>query len=108
MYNILYVELNRKSENVNLEVRAMNKKVVGIFVGIVIVISSTVYGEALNIDFCDKLQQVLENQLLEGVDLGEFQFFLELFQPNDMDLNGKIYVDVMKIPIANVVGLSGT
>ncbi len=80
--------------------------VLGVLVGIVTVVPSGMYGEALNIDFCDKLQQVLENQLLEGADLGEFQFFLDMFQPNNMDLNGKIYVNVKTIPIPNVVGLS--
>lgn len=86
----------------------MQKKVtiVSICLGIVCLYSQIGYSEALNINFCDKLQQVLENQLLEGVDLGEFQFFLDMFQPNNMDLNGKIYVNVKTIPIPNVEGLS--
>ena len=62
--------------------------------------------EALNLDFCDSLQKVLENSLLEGVDLGEFQYFLDMFQPNSMDLNGKIYADLRTVPIPNVAGLT--
>ncbi len=62
--------------------------------------------ENLNLDFCNSLQLVLENSLLEGVDLGEFQYFLDMFQPNSMDLNGKIYADLRTIPIPNVSGLT--
>ncbi|MCX8066045.1 MAG: DUF4397 domain-containing protein [Candidatus Hydrogenedentes bacterium] len=79
---------------------------IAVWAGIMCFLSQSVYSEALNINFCNELQKVLENQLLEGVDLGEFQFFLDMFQPNNMDLNGKIYVNVKTIPIPNVVGLS--
>jgi len=62
--------------------------------------------ESIGLNFCDSLQKVLENSLLEGVDLGEFQYFLDMFQPNTMDMNGKIYVDLRTIPISNVAGLT--
>jgi len=62
--------------------------------------------ESLGLNFCDSLQKVLENSLLEGVDLGEFQYFLDMFQPNTMDMNGTIYVDLRTIPIPNVAGLT--
>lgn len=78
---------------------------------IMVVVSLVVFplfagAESLNLDFCDSLQKVLENSLLEGVDLGEFQYFLDMFQPNSMDLNGKIYADLRTIPIPNVAGLT--
>ncbi len=71
-----------------------------------ITLPSFARAEALNLDFCNSLQLVLENSLLEGVDLGEFQYFLDMFQPNSMDLNGKIYADLRTVPIPNVAGLT--
>jgi len=82
-------------------------KSVSIMVAVVLAGLPLIAGaESLNLDFCDSLQKVLENSLLEGVDLGEFQYFLDMFQPNSMDLNGKIYADLRTIPIPNVAGLT--